>query len=89
MKNNGILNGIRVVELGQLIAVPYATKLLSDMGAEIIRLESAQRPDAYRLADFYDEREDGKYWNRAINFNEQNRNKLSLGLELDLSLIHI
>ena len=83
MKDNGILNGVRVVELGQLIAVPYATKLLSDMGAEIIRLESAQRPDAYRLADFYDEREDGKYWNRAINFNEQNRNKLSLGLELD------
>jgi crotonobetainyl-CoA:carnitine CoA-transferase CaiB-like acyl-CoA transferase len=83
MKNDGILNGVRIVELGQLIAVPYATKLLSDMGAEIIRLESAQRPDAYRLSDFYDERRDGKYWNRAINFNEQNRNKLSLGLELD------
>jgi len=83
MKNNGILNGVRIVELGQLIAVPYATKLLSDMGAEIIRLESANRPDAYRLSDFYDERRDGKYWNRAINFNEQNRNKLSLGLELD------
>ena len=83
MKDNGILSGVRIVELGQLIAVPYATKLLSDMGAEIIRLESAKRPDAYRLSDFYDERRDGKYWNRALNFNEQNRNKLSLGLELD------
>ena len=83
MKDNGILSGVRIVELGQLIAVPYATKLLSDMGAEIIRLESAKRPDAYRLSAFYDERRDGKYWNRALNFNEQNRNKLSLGLELD------
>ena len=53
------------------------------MGAEIIRLESAKRPDAYRLSDFYDERLDGDYWNRAINFNEQNRNKLGLSLELD------
>ena len=41
MKDNGILSGVRIVELGQLIAVPYATKLLADMGAEIIRLESA------------------------------------------------
>ena len=83
MGNNGILSGIRVVELSQLIAIPYATKLMSDMGAETIRLESAKRPDAYRLSDFYDERLDGDYWNRAINFNEQNRNKLGLALELD------
>ena len=67
-----------MVELGQLIAVPYATKLLSDMGAEVIRIESANRPDIYRLSDFYDDRVDGEYWNRAINFNEQNRNKMSL-----------
>ena len=73
MGNNGILSGIRVVELSQLIAIPYATKLMSDMGAETIRLESAKRPDAYRLSDFYDERLDGDYWNRAINFNEQNK----------------
>ena len=83
MENKAILSGIRVVELSQLIAIPYATKLMSDMGAEIIRLESAKRPDAYRLSDFYDERLDGDYWNRAINFNEQNRNKLGLSLELD------
>ena len=83
MGNNGILSGIRVVELSQLIAIPYATKLMSDMGAETIRLESAKRPDAYRLSDFYDERLDGDYWNRAINFNEQNRKKLGLALELD------
>ncbi len=83
MENKGILSDIRVVELSQLIAIPYATKLMSDMGAEIIRLESAKRPDAYRLSDFYDEKLNGDYWNRAINFNEQNRNKLGLALELD------
>ena len=76
MQRKKILEGLRVVELGQLIAVPYATKLLSDMGAEVIRIESANRPDIYRLSDFYDDRVDGEYWNRAINFNEQNRNCL-------------
>ncbi|MDC0035750.1 CoA transferase [Chloroflexi bacterium] len=81
--NKGILSNIRVVELSQLIAIPYATKLMGDMGAEIIRLESAKRPDAYRLSDFYNERLDGQYWNRAVNFNEQNRNKLGFALELD------
>ena len=52
MQRRKILEGLRVVELGQLIAVPYATKLLSDMGAEVIRIESANRPDIYRLSDF-------------------------------------
>ena len=86
MQRRKILEGLRVVELGQLIAVPYATKLLSDMGAEVIRIESANRPDIYRLSDFYDDRVDGEYWNRAINFNEQNRNKMSLCVELDEGL---
>jgi crotonobetainyl-CoA:carnitine CoA-transferase CaiB-like acyl-CoA transferase len=77
-----ILGNIRIVELGQLIAVPYATKLMSDMGAEVIRIESNTRPDSYRLSDYYDERTDGKYWNRAMNFNEQNRNKKGFSIEL-------
>ena len=83
MSRGRILEGLRIVELGQLIAVPYATKLLADMGAEVIRIESANRPDIYRLSDYYDERIDGEYWNRAINFNEQNRNKRSFCVELD------
>jgi len=83
MEMTRILKGLRIVELGQLIAVPYATKLLSDMGAEVIRIESANRPDMYRLSDYYDDRVDGEYWNRAINFNEQNRNKMSFCVELD------
>ena len=32
------LSRVRVIEMGQLIAVPWATKMLADMGAQVIRL---------------------------------------------------
>jgi formyl-CoA transferase len=38
-KNAGALEGIRVVEMGQLIAGPFCGQLLGDMGAEIVKLE--------------------------------------------------
>ena len=76
------LEGVRVVEFGQLIAIPFATKLLADMGAEVIRIESCTRLDGYRVAGFYKNDASGEFWNRAVNFYEQNRNKKSLTLDL-------
>ena len=80
--NRMALEGVRVVEFGQLIAIPFATKLLADMGAEVIRIESCTRLDGYRVAGFYKNDASGEFWNRAVNFYEQNRNKKSLTLDL-------
>ncbi len=76
------LEGVRIVEFGQLIAIPYALKLLGDMGAQIIRVESHKRLDNYRTHSLYENSADGRHWDRAANFYEQNRNKLSLTLDL-------
>ena len=71
-----------MVEMGQLIAIPYSTKLMADMGAQVIRVESCVRLENYRASSFYGNSVDGQFWNRAANFYEQNRNKLGMTLDL-------
>jgi formyl-CoA transferase len=45
---SGPLAGLRVLELGSLIAGPFAGRLLADMGATVIKVESPDRPDPMR-----------------------------------------
>ncbi|WP_374229786.1 CaiB/BaiF CoA transferase family protein [Rhodococcus sp. F64268] len=44
----GALGEIRVLELGTLIAGPFAGRLLGDMGADVIKIEDPKRPDPLR-----------------------------------------
>ena len=76
------LEGVRVVEMGQLIAIPWATKMLADMGAQVIRFESLRRLEDYRVDPVYQNDSSGEFWNRGANFYEQNRNKLGITLDL-------
>ncbi len=43
------LEGIRVTDFGWILAVPHGTAWLAAMGAEVIKIESMQRPDLVRL----------------------------------------
>lgn len=47
-ETRGVLSGIRVIELGQLIAGPFCGKLLGDFGAEVIKIEAPGEGDPLR-----------------------------------------
>ncbi len=47
-ENTGALAGIKVVELGQLIAGPFCGQLLGDMGADVIKIEPPGSGDPMR-----------------------------------------
>ncbi len=46
--NRGALSGVRVVELGQLIAGPFCGQLLGDMGADVVKIEPPGAGDPMR-----------------------------------------
>lgn len=48
MSATGPLQGVRVLELGTLIAGPFAGRLLGDMGADVIKIEAPGAPDPLR-----------------------------------------
>lgn len=48
-ENTGPLAGIKVVEMGQLIAGPFCGQLLGDMGADVIKLEPPGQGDPMRV----------------------------------------
>jgi len=72
----GPLDGIRVIELGQLLAGPFCGQLLADFGAEVIKVEPPGTGDPLR--DWGRERAGGK----ALWFPIVGRNKKSVTLDL-------
>ena len=70
-----ILSGIRVLELGQLIAGPFAAKTLADFGAEIIKVESPQDGDPLRKWRMIHE-------GTSVWWQAQSRNKQSICIDL-------
>ncbi|WP_406464108.1 CoA transferase [Streptomyces sp. NBC_01622] len=76
------LHGIRVLDLTWVLAGPYCTKILADHGADVIKVESAGRPDPTRFAPFM-HLSRGPHTDPNTNgyFNEVNRNKRSIALD--------
>jgi formyl-CoA transferase len=52
----GALNGLRVVEMGQLLAGPFCGQLLGDMGADVIKIEAPGNGDPMRVWGLGDEK---------------------------------
>ncbi len=75
------LYGIRILDLTMVWAGPSGTRLLADMGAEVIKVESARSWDMLRSLHFLKGSPDG-WWNRSAYFNHNNRNKYACTLDL-------
>ncbi|MFY1666115.1 CaiB/BaiF CoA transferase family protein [Pseudomonas sp. Pseu.R1] len=74
----GPLNGVRVIEIGTLIAAPFAARLMGEFGAEVIKIESMGQGDPLRK------------WRKlhegtSLWWYLQSRNKKSLSLNLKSS----
>ena len=72
----GPLAGLRVIELGTLLAGPFAGRLLGDMGAEVIKVEAPGKPDPLR------EWGQARYQGRTLMWPVQARNKKCVTLDL-------
>ena len=72
---SGPLSGLRVLELGQLIAGPFAAKTLADFGADVIKIEPPDGGDPLRKWRLL---KDGT----SVWWQVQSRNKRSVALDL-------
>ncbi|CAM5229092.1 CoA transferase [Streptomyces hirsutus] len=72
----GMLPGLKVVEMGQNLAAPYASLILGDLGAEVIKVEKPGGDDARGWGPPF-------VGESSVSFHMMNRNKRSVVLSLD------
>lgn len=75
MNNKQILSNIKVLDFTHALAGPTTTRLMAEMGADIIKVELAPRGDMTRGMAYYKE-------GRSAYFVQQNRGKKSLCVDM-------
>ncbi len=82
-RTEGPLSGVRVVDLTRVLAGPYCTQILGDLGADVIKIE---RPgtgdDTRKFAPPFLKDADGNDTAESAYFMSANRNKRSLALDI-------
>lgn len=79
---SSILADVRVLDLTHAWAGPFATQMLADYGAEVIKIETCDRPDMLRFSTLPTDETRSDAYNRGGWFQDLGRNKLGLTLDL-------
>ncbi len=79
----GPLKGLRVLDLSRVLAGPYCTQMLGDMGAEIIKIEKPFAGDDTRFwGPPFLKDEQGNNTNESAYYLSINRNKKSVAIDI-------
>ena len=70
-----LLEGVRVIEFGMAAVVPELCGVLSELGAEVIKVESLAHPDVLRTST-------GREINKAFTFNAESRGRTSVAIDI-------
>ena len=73
------LAGLKVIDFSQLLQGPYATQMLGDLGADVIKIERYGSGDIYRGMTFFNK------WiaeDESPCFMAWNRNKRSIAIDM-------
>ena len=76
------LDGIRVLELGMVFALPLAISPLAALGADVIKVESGSRPDQTRSGPQPENQPRLDGYNHGGNFQTLNRGKRGITIDL-------
>lgn len=83
MAQRGVLDGVRVLTLEQVHALPWGTGWLADLGADVIRVESPDHLQDRKAGPFPGGKAGEEWWNQAGNLVYYGtRNKRSLCMDV-------
>ena len=75
------LRDLRVLDLGTFWAGPFVSMYLASQGADVIKVESIQRPDGFRFSQTYPQLGDD-YYEHSTTYQGSNHGKRNLTLDL-------
>jgi CoA:oxalate CoA-transferase len=70
-----VLDGIRILDLSRVVAGPFATAILADLGADVVKVEQPKTGDDYRYGP-------SKKGETSLSFQNTNRGKRSITLDV-------
>lgn len=76
------LSGIKVLDLTRVFAGPWATQMLADFGADVVKVEHPVGGDDVRRMGMHQKRADGSETGQTSSFLAMNRNKRSVALDM-------